>query len=99
MKKLKLTLEDLQVESFETSSERQDAEGTVNGNGVTVEGTCDVTCDDRALCDNNTGGCEPNTSGDAIQCGCWTESWACKTWQPCTEYGFCATDRPQACGA
>ncbi len=61
MKKLKLSLDDLEVESFETTPEITDTKGTVMGYGVNgFEDTCPTECTcDTCVC--------PGTGGNS--CG------------------------------
>ncbi len=88
MKKLKLNLEDLKVESFETSSKSIN-KGTVHGNGDTVvDRTCEEyhTCGGQNSCDpTNCPGCHVT---NYTQCGtCPTDNPTCDDntcWVDCT---------------
>ena len=90
MKKLKLNIDDLKVESFETSNIFSENYGTVKGfecNGVNSSGgpshdeTCPFSC--RNSCQNSCGGsCGPTCNGDTCgscdpTCGI---SCDCYTW-------------------
>jgi len=95
MDKLNLNIDDLEVESFETTPNEQKTEGTVRGQGVTNDPK-------RPLCDGGSNGgdtcsllcsgdtCNCNTTGDAIACHCDTEGHVECTVDPC--YG----DNPTA---
>lgn len=61
MKKLKLNLDDLKVESFETIK-------TQNGNGTIFGAASEERCESAGLCGTGTGG-NPSTDPNALQCG------------------------------
>jgi len=73
MDKLSLDLNDLEVDSFKTSSEEEKGRGTVQGNSIPECGslvqTCGYNCDDNTLA-----GCQsvvdPGCGGTAIDPGC-----------------------------
>ena len=73
MDKLSLDLNDLEVDSFKTSSEEEQGRGTVQGNSIPECGslvqTCVYNCDDNTLV-----GCQsvadPGCGGTAIDPGC-----------------------------
>lgn len=76
MKKLKLNLDDLRVESFETSPAAP-KDGTVHGYAETYEYTicgltCDATCAGQSTCDLGCGGQSTTLCG-----GGGTEDFTC----------------------
>lgn len=80
MRKLKLNLEDLKVESFETTTESSDARGTVFGYSTTgnqIDCGCDTTPDtcDLNFCGGGGGGGDSTNestcaTGSQIICEC-----------------------------
>ena len=100
MHKLKLKLEDLQIDSFSTTQVKKE-KGTVYGEQCTCPTACTCpgcpTCD--ASCNGTCGGtCEAScngTCGDTCDCGTWDyyscEScyYGCYTYQTRNEDGFC----------
>ncbi len=85
MKKLKLNLDDIKVESFETSANNLSAVGTVKGNAtlteyvtcngcthITCGNTCGNTCNGNT-CDGNTcdGTCDGNTCDGTCNVSCF----------------------------
>lgn len=66
MKKLKLNLDDLKIDSFETTKVSIETKGTVNGN-VSELGTC--TCPDPTGCL----ACQVSPQTDCI-ISCWAEA-------------------------
>lgn len=75
MNKLKLHLDDLAVESFDTVR-MEKAKGTVVGEQCTCPGvnTCDFTCDDPTCANTCAETCDDNTCvGSCLTCSpsCW----------------------------
>jgi hypothetical protein len=98
MNKLKLHLEDLAVESFDTCTPARDkgtvfAEQCSCGGTCAGQATCDYTCDDATCpytCDDNTCAASCNGSCDAScygTCGEYTCALTCED-----------TCRPRLCG-
>ncbi|MEM7584070.1 MAG: hypothetical protein AAF560_11855 [Acidobacteriota bacterium] len=104
MKKLKLDLDDLEVESFQTTPDTGDSEeGTVYGylsfgpgntcdNGCTGNTACRV-CTNQTLCNQNT--CQPNCTNHTLcnqntcnNCPCPTQPAMCGTFA-CTLPASC----------
>lgn len=66
--KLKLKLEDLAVDSFETVSNGAMQKGTVHGHGTLFEWTCRGTC----VGNGYTCGCPGTTAPGFLTCDPWT---------------------------
>jgi hypothetical protein len=91
MRKLKLDLEDLSVESFATTPEARHEGGTVFGQQCTCytqctcpgcptcdascNGTCDQTCDDS--CYGSCYSCAVYVNGIWYLCGAFSADYAC----------------------
>jgi hypothetical protein len=99
MHKLKLTLEDLQIDSFTTTSVKKE-KGTVYGEQCTCQTAC--TCPGCPTCDASCNGtCGATCNGTCgASCGCATWDYSCEScqltcgnWQTYVEgYALC-----QAC--
>ena len=94
MKKLKLNLDDLKVESFETVPESLAAKGTVKGaDDHTVPGynTCNLTCQGLPTCDY--GPTCLGTCPSACTCGsgCFGSCITCGGNWTCWQTGGCPT--------
>lgn len=79
MKKLALNLDELHVESFDTSSGEPDGRGTIQGRAADTENTpdtCDVTCPNNNTCDITC----PNTCLNTCQDSCYGTCGAACTW-------------------
>ncbi|HEX6041295.1 hypothetical protein [Longimicrobium sp.] len=80
MRKLNLSLDDLAVESFEPVSAPAAARGTVHGNDLTEEASCNFTCTptDCGTCvacntvEYTCGGCDPRPTLYDPTCGEYT---------------------------
>ena len=71
MKKLKLNIDDLKVESFETTKNFKNVQGTVKGYRPTWEGTCDCTGGTCYTVDDCTGvTCNPTCDEDTCTVAC-----------------------------
>lgn len=70
MNKLKLNLDELEVQSFVTNLETQDVEGTVQGYRHTCPGyrTCDFSCNGTCYNTCNWGTCDGWETGDGNCC-------------------------------
>lgn len=91
MKKLKLNIDDLKVESFETNNNTEQKEGTINGFAINTKGngdSCSLTCHDTCLtCEQHTclntcyetcagASCDP-TCGISCDCYTWPDPAIC----------------------
>ena len=85
MKKLKLNMEDLRVESFVTFSKDSLNRGTVQGNAASILGTCHGTCEDTCEVCTVPKTC-PNTCGNTCDdptCGYTCEDPLTRFEPPC----------------
>jgi len=81
MKKLSLRLDELHVESFDTSPDGKNQEGTVFGEQCTCYTNC--TCPGCPTCDWTCGyTCDDNT---CISCANTCQNTGCTRYQPCWE--------------
>ena len=83
MHKLKLVMDDLRVESFDTTTAANEG-GTVFGEQCTCYSDC--TCPGCPTCDGTCPQTCPQTCDDASCAGsCWCPSQVCEfTWGSCT---------------
>jgi hypothetical protein len=90
MKKLRLALEDLNVESFSTA-DAEEPRGTVEGHGTLVEKTCDMSCDISCWtkCEDTCGQTE-NTCQGQFSCpaGCETQAPQNTCWNTCNPWHY-----------
>jgi hypothetical protein len=87
MKKLKLQLEDLAVDSFTTDKEH-DARGTVEGHNATqYGGTCDTPCGPGGSAD--WAGCSTGVQGCRTMYG-WTGCDYSCVFGPCESFEECS---------
>lgn len=99
MKKLKLNLDDLKVESFATTPEAPDRAGTVHAYDDPTP-TCIDTCGTGCTCDTCTMcyTCATNCTCETVVCGtCDTDCGTCDTCPPCHQTEF-ATHLCGTCG-
>ncbi len=104
MKKLKLDLKDLKVESFEAVTLRNIKKGTVAANAPLTEGcpptdgqTCPNTCYNTCAntCANTCGGtCPNNTCANTCPDTCWPETQA-----ECDPDTYATCQDPTYCGS
>lgn len=92
MKKMKLRLEDLSVESFNVVNNDSKKQGTINGNGPTPYSNCgDMTCGNTGCGECGSDDCGSNYCSNA----CPTQQ-TCYTCESCL-VNTCRTDVPHHC--
>jgi hypothetical protein len=105
MRKMRLDLDSLFVESFDTTAAPADAGGTVHGNAVTFQSycsdgrTCIDTCD--GTCDTDCGTCASECLSCESYCSCPTVCGSCAytmcgMYESCGET-LCGTCDPYCC--
>ena len=77
MRKLKLDLDTLQVETFDAHPSQEDAEGTVHGQQVSQQ-FCSFNCSNQATCNNmSCNSCQDTTRVGGCFCtecaSCWCD--------------------------
>lgn len=99
MKKVKLDLDELRLESFDTVGRKQEGRGTVEGHDNTLAGSCSP-CTIAYTCLGCGDTVEHTCGGDGATCGgiCGTDPLNCAdTWEICDSFYPCPINSDSGC--